>query len=43
MLFNRADDGVGIVVQPPLPQVVGYIVVVIIGLFIATGMSLFCC
>jgi urea-proton symporter len=39
MLFN--DDGEDIVVQPPLPQVVGYIVVVVIGLFIATGM-LFC-
>jgi hypothetical protein len=43
MLPNRADDGEGLVVQPPLPQVVGYVVVVIIGLLIATSTRLFCC
>jgi hypothetical protein len=37
MLSYRADDEVGLVVQPPLPQVVGYLVVVVVGLFIATG------
>ena len=37
MLFYRTDDEVGLVIQPPLPQVVGYIVVVVVGLFMATG------
>jgi urea-proton symporter len=41
MLFYRADDEVVLVVQPPLPQVVGYLVVVVVGLFIATGTQSF--
>lgn len=31
------DDGSGVVVQPPLSQAVGYVVVVVIGLVIAFG------
>jgi hypothetical protein len=42
ILFNRADDGADLVVKPPLSQAVGYVVVVLVGLLIATGMHPHC-
>lgn len=38
--LNSRDDGSGVVVSPPLSQAVGYVVVVVIGLVIAFGVSL---
>jgi hypothetical protein len=39
MANHQARDG-QVVVQPPLPQVVGYVIVVVLGLVIALGMSM---
>ena len=39
-LLTRADDAVDPVVEPPLSQAVGYVVVIVIGLIIAFGGSL---
>jgi len=34
------DDGADVVVEPPLSQAVGYVVVVVIGLVIALGTNI---
>lgn len=36
----HSRDATATTIQPPLPQAVGYVIVVVVGMIIATGMHL---